>query len=53
MKTIMLTSADYIGNSQFKMTFRTPLKSPDEISAVAVSNIEFYNMSYNITSSYR
>ena len=52
MKTIMLTSADYIGNSQFKMNFRTPLKSPDDISAVAVSNIEFYNMSYNITSSY-
>jgi len=52
MKTIMLTSANYIGNSTFKYYFRTTLKSPDDICAVAISNIEFYNMSYNITASY-
>jgi hypothetical protein len=52
MKTIMLTSANYIGNSTFKYYFRTTLKAPDDISAIAISNIEFYNMSYNITSSY-
>jgi len=52
MKTIMLTSSNYIGNSTFKYNFRTTLKSPDDICAVAISNIEFYNMSYNITASY-
>jgi len=52
MKTIMLTSANYVGNSTFKYCFRTTLKSPDDICAVAISNIEFYNMSYNITASY-
>ena len=51
MKTIMLTSSNYIGNSTFKYYFRTTLKSPDDICAVAISNIEFYNMSYNITAS--
>lgn len=52
MKTIMLTSSNYIGNSQFRYDFRTPLRCPDEVSAVAISNIEFYNMSFNITSAY-
>jgi hypothetical protein len=51
MKTIMLTSSNYVGNSTFKYYFRTTLKAPDDIAAVAISNIEFYNMSYNITSS--
>ena len=52
MNSRMLTSRDYIGNSQFFYKFRSPVKCPDEIAAVAVSNIEFYNMSYNITSAY-
>ena len=52
MKTVTLTSANYIGNSQFKLNLRTPLKAPDDIAAIAVSNINFYNMSFNITSAY-
>ena len=42
----MLTSANYIGNSTFQYYFRTTLKAPDDIAAVAISNIEFYNMSH-------
>jgi hypothetical protein len=52
MKTIMLTSANYIGNSQFRYVLRQAIRAPDDIAAIAVSNIEFYNMSFNITSSY-
>ena len=52
MKNFMLTSNNYIGNSTFKYYFRTTLISPDDIFAAAICNVEFYNMSYNITASY-
>jgi hypothetical protein len=52
MKTIMLTSTNYIGNSQFKYILRKPLIAPDDIAAVALVGADFYNMSYNIQSAY-
>jgi hypothetical protein len=45
MKTVTLTSANYIGNSQFKLNLRTPLKAPHDIAAIAVSNIVYHLIS--------
>ena len=52
VRTIILTSANYDGNSTFKYKALSPIRAPDEVAAIAISSIEFYNMSFNMTSKY-
>lgn len=41
VKTVILTSANYVGNSTFKYSPLTPIRAPDDIAACAISSIEF------------
>jgi len=49
---IILTSTNYIGNVTFYYKFRSEMKCPDDIAGVAMSNISFYNNTFNISSNY-
>lgn len=52
VKSLLLNSSHYKGNSTFSIKLSSQLKAPDEVQAVSVSNISFYNSTFNITSSY-
>jgi len=51
VKTVVVNSSNYTSANTFVYNFRSELKCPDDIAAVAVSNISFYNSTFNISSS--
>jgi hypothetical protein len=52
MRTLILTNNNYVSGNTFTYTFRNQLKAPEDIDAIALSSISFYNSTFNITSSY-
>jgi len=52
VKSIILNSTDYVGNATFTYNFKSQLKSPQDVCCIAVSNISFYNNTFNISSYY-
>jgi hypothetical protein len=52
MRNLISTNNYYISGNTFTSTFRIQLKAPEDVDAIAVSSISFYNSTFNITSSY-
>jgi hypothetical protein len=52
VKSLILNSSHYIGNSTFKYNLRTPLKAPNDVSHVSIVSVSIYNNTFNISSSY-
>lgn len=52
VKSIVINTSNYQGNSTYKYNFRTELKTPQEASHVAVVSCGIYNNTFNITAGY-
>jgi hypothetical protein len=52
VKQLNINTSHYQGNSQFKYSLKEALKSPQDVTHVAVTNCSVYNNTFNITSSY-
>ena len=52
VKSLIINSSHYIGNSTFRYPLRTPMKCPDDVSHIFIVSCLIYNNTFNISSLY-
>jgi hypothetical protein len=50
--SILVNQSHYIGGNTFQYNYSSLLKAPNDIYGIALSNVSFYNNTFNITTTY-